>query len=464
VVETSRNYAAYSYWLESCEDDLTPRPPLDGSTDVDVAILGAGYSGLWTAYYLLKSDPSLRIAIAEKHIAGFGASGRNGGWCSSGFPIGLAELARRYGDEATVNLQRAMIASVDEVGLVAEDEGIDADYEKGGALRFARGQHQLPAIDSAMETYRKFGLEHHYQRLTEDEARQRVNVAGALGAVFTPHCATIHPGKLARGLARTVERLGATIYEQTEVTSFTQGASPALHTVSGDIRAKVIVLAGESYLSQLDQLARQVIPIYSLIVLTRPLSDEQWEEIGWRGRECVSSNRLTVDYLSRTTDGRILFGGRGAPYHYGSKISDGFDRHDGTHRMLREAAMEWFPSLEPDDFSHAWGGPLGVPRDWMPTMAFNRETGVATARGYTGQGVSTTNLAGRVLADLILGANTDITRLPQVGHQSPDWEPEPLRYLGVRYVQRTYAKLDDKALRTGRPPDGSTLGERLSKH
>src|SRR5690606_7333605 len=112
-------------------------------------------------------------------------------------------------------------------------------------------------------------------------------------------------------------------------------------------------------------------------------------------------NRLTVDYLSRTTDGRILFGGRGAPYHYGSQISDEFDRHDGTHRMLRDAAIEWFPSLEPDDFSHAWGGPLGVPRDWMPTMSFNRQTGVATARGYTGQGVSTTNLSGRILADLI---------------------------------------------------------------
>ena len=464
MVEPSRNYAAYSYWLESCGDDLTPRPALDGSVDVDVAILGAGYSGLWTAYYLLKHDPSLKVAIAEKEIAGFGASGRNGGWCSSGFPVTLTDLARRYGDEAAVRLHHAMVDSVDEVGLVAEDEGIDADYEKGGALRFARGQHQLPAIESSLETYRRFGIEEHYQRLTEDEARSRVNVGGALGAVFTPNCATIHPGKLARGLARTVERMGATIYEQTPVTSYTEGASAALHTERGDIRAKTIVLAGESYLSQLKQLDRQVIPIYSLIVLTRPLSDAQWAEIGWRGRECVSSNRLTVDYLSRTTDGRILFGGRGAPYHYGSKIDDEFDRHDATHRMLREAAMEWFPSLDQDDFSHAWGGPLGVPRDWMPTIALDRASGVATARGYTGQGVSTTNLSGRILADLILERDSEVTRLPQVGHQSPDWEPEPLRYLGVRFVQRTYARLDEKAARTGRPPDGTTLGERISRH
>jgi glycine/D-amino acid oxidase-like deaminating enzyme len=459
-----RKYATYSYWLESCGDDLTPRPPLDGSVDVDIAILGAGYTGLWTAYYLLKRDPSLKVAIAEQEIAGFGASGRNGGWCSAGFPVGLAELGRRYGVDAARDLQIAMIGAVDEVGLVAEDEGIDADYEKGGALRFARGKHQLPAIESAIETYRSFGLDDHYQRLGEAEARARVNVAGSLGAVFTPNCATIHPGKLARGLARTVERLGARIYEETPVSSYSEGPSPALHTENGDIRARVIILAGESYLSQIKRINRQVIPIYSLIVLTRPLSDSQWAEIGWQGRECVSSNRLTVDYLSRTTDGRILFGGRGAPYHFGSKIADEYDRHDATHRMLREAAMEWFPSLGMDDFSHAWGGPLGVPRDWMPTMSFDERSGVATARGYTGQGVATANLSGRVLADLITGTDSDLKRLPPVGHQSPNWEPEPLRYLGVRYVQRSYAELDEKAARTGTPPTGSSLGERLSRH
>lgn len=291
-----------------------------------------------------------------------------------------------------------------------------------------------------------------------------VNVQGSLGALFTPHCATIHPGKLARGLARAVERLGGTIYEQTPVTSYSEGSSPALHTATGDIRAKTIVLAGESYLSQLKQLDRQLIPIYSLIVLTRPLTDAQWAEIGWKGRECVSSNRLTVDYLSRTIDGRILFGGLGAPYHFGSSISDDHDRHGPTHRVLRDAAMEWFPSLSQSDFSHAWGGPLGVPRDWMPAMSYNPASGVATARGYTGQGVSTTNLAGRVLADLIAGVDSPLTSLPPVGHQSPNWEPEPLRYLGVRYVQRSYARLDEKAAATGEPPNGRSLGERLSRH
>lgn len=419
---------------------------------------------MWTAYYLLKRDPSLNIAIAEQEIAGFGASGRNGGWCSTGFPVGLPEIARRYGDEAARQLHFAMAGAVDEVGLVAEEESIDADYEKGGALRVARGKQQLPIIQRTLETYRSFGLDDHYRLLDTRQAQERVNVQGTLGAIFTEHCATIHPGKLVRGLARAVERMGAVIYEQTPVTSYSEGSRPILHTSTGDIRARTIVLAGESYLSQLKQLDRQLIPIYSLIVLTRPLTAEQWSEIGWRGRECVSSNLMSVDYLSRTTDGRILFGGRGAPYHFGSSIADDYDRHGPTHRILRAAAMEWFPALELSDFTHAWGGPLGVPRDWMPSMSYEQASGVATARGYTGQGVATTNLAGRVLADLICGVDSELTQLPPVGHHSRDWEPEPLRYLGVRYVQRSYSRLDERAARTGKPPDGSTLGERLSRH
>jgi glycine/D-amino acid oxidase-like deaminating enzyme len=207
-----------------------------------------------------------------------------------------------------------------------------------------------------------------------------------------------------------------------------------------------------------------VLPIYSLIVLTAPLTAEQWRHIGWAGRECVSSSKYVIDYLSKTADGRILFGGRGAPYHFGSRIKDAYDRHAPTHAMLRQALMEWFPTVRREQFSHAWGGALGVPRDWMPTMSFDRRSGVGTARGYTGQGVATTNLAGRVLADLITATPSELTMLPTVGHQAPDWEPEPWRYLGVRYVQQAYFRLDRQAKASGVPPDGSSLAERLSRH
>jgi glycine/D-amino acid oxidase-like deaminating enzyme len=458
------DYTRYSYWLETSGEDLTPRPALDGSIDVDVAILGAGYTGLWTAYYLLLRDPSLKVAIIEKEIAGFGASGRNGGWCSAGFPVSLGELERRFGRESARAVQLKMFGAVDEVGMVAEDEGMDVDWEKGGSLRLARGRQELPLIQRAYARYRALGFGEHYQLLTKEEADARVRVIGTLGALYTTECATIHPGKLVRGLARAVERRGATIYEQTAVTHYTTGRKPALHTERGDVNARTLVLAGEAYLSQLPQLKRQLIPVYSLIVLTEPLAEEQWDQIGWQGRECVSSNRYVVNYLSKTQDGRILFGGRGAPYRIGSKISDEMDRHAETHRMLRDMAVEWFPTVRMDQFSHAWGGPLGMPRDWMPTMSFDRTAGVATARGYTGQGVATTNLSGRVLADLITGQDSELALLPMVRHQPRQWEPEPIRYLGIRYIQNAYAKLDQKAEQTGRPPNGNSLAERMSRH
>ena len=237
-----------------------------------------------------------------------------------------------------------------------------------------------------------------------------------------------------------------------------------LVTATGDVRAPAIVLAGEAYLTELPPLHRQLIPLYSLIVLTEPVTDAQWAEIGWRNRETVASTRLSIDYLSRTEDGRILFGGRGAPYRFGSPIRPEYDRHDPTHERLRGFVREWFPMLRDIRFTHAWGGPLGMPRDWHPTMTFDEATGIATARGYIGHGVAATNLAGRVLTDLLTGARTPLTELPIVGHRSPSWEIEPFRWLGVRYAQEAVGRIDAKAERTGRPPSGRSLAERLAAH
>jgi glycine/D-amino acid oxidase-like deaminating enzyme len=459
-----RDHRTVSYWLETCGDDLAPRQALDGSIDVDVAILGAGYTGLWTAYYLLTHDPMLKIALLEREIAGFGASGRNGAWCTSGFPTGVGTLAKRYGLDIALGVQRAMFDAVDEIGRVTESAGIDIEWIKGGSLRIARGRHQLPQIQQSYETYQQLGLGDAYQYLDKQQTDERIRVTDSLGAIYTPHTATIHPGKLVRGLARLVEQMGATIYEQTEVTDFTTGAYPALHTHRGHARAKTIVLAGESYLSQLPKTRRAVMPAYSLITLTEPLSDADWRQIGWEAHECVSSVAFMVNYLSRTSDGRILFGGRGAPYHFGSSIKDDYDRHPQTHRMLQENVRNWFPMLRDVKFTHSWGGPLGWSRDWMPTMRYDAAESVAIAGGYTGTGVATANLAGRLLADLIQRRETELTRLPMATHTPRQWEPEPLRFLGVRFVQRGFEKLDQKAERTGAPPNGKSLVERLTRH
>lgn len=459
-----KNYANYSYWLASCGDDLTPRPALHGSVDADIAILGAGYSGLWTAWYLLERNPALKVVVLEREIAGFGASGRNGGWCTSGFPTSLDRIEQRYGREQAIATHRAMTGAVDEVGRVTQEQGIDIDWQKSGTLMVARGTSQLPTVQSVAKTMNRLGFGDEIELLDKPRLDERVRIAGAMGAVWLRENAVIHPGKLVRGLARAVEKRGATIYEQTDVTSFTGGAYPALHTAHGHVRAKTVVLCGESYMSGLEGVGRQLMPVYSLITLTEPLSAEAWEAIGWQGRELVDSCRYTVDYLSKTIDGRILFGGRGAPYHFRSKIKDAFDRHADTHLMLENNVRTWFPVLKDVKFSHTWGGPLGWPRDFMPTIGYDQKESVATARGYTGQGVATANLAGRILADLITGVDSPITHLPPVNHRSRSWEPEPFRYLGVRYVQRGFWKIDMKAEHTGEPPTGNSLVERLTRH
>jgi glycine/D-amino acid oxidase-like deaminating enzyme len=459
------DYSKYSFWLETAGDDLTPRPELTHSTEVDVVILGAGYTGLWTAYYLLKANPSLKVAVVEKEIAGYGASGRNGGWCSSKFPVTPPMLEHRYGRDAARALMLAMNGAVEEVARVCQEEHIDAHFHKGGILTLARGDHHLPMLRSAFEAYSRLGLSEQYRLCSASEAQERVRVTNVCGALYASENASVHPGRLVRGLARAVERRGGVIYERTEVVDFEGGPSSRLLTPSGEVRARqAIVLAGESYLTRLAKLHRAVLPVYSLIALTEPLTAAQWAQIGWQNRESIASCNYTVDYLTRTVDGRILFGSRGAPYRLGSKISDEQDRHAETHTRIQQTLVEWFPTLKGVKFTHVWGGPVGMPRDWMPMTEFDPATKIATARGYTGQGVSTANLTGRILAELISGKCTELSQLPIAQRRSPKWEREPLRWLAVRYMQNAFLRID-QAGRLGKPkPKDASLAEFLGRH
>jgi glycine/D-amino acid oxidase-like deaminating enzyme len=460
-------YAEVSFWLETSGDDLTPRPALDGPTEADVAILGAGLTGLWTAYYLHRRDPSLRIVIVEREIAGFGASGRNGAWCAPDLNISMGRLAKLHGEDAARRTQQATYDAVDEVGRATAESGIDAGFHKGGEIIVSRGPQGVPALEASLEEYRRFGFGDRYRLVDAAELAGRVRIAGAVEALVSDDAAVVHPGRLVRGLARAVERDGTRIVEGTAVTDVRPKDAKGratLVTDRGEVRAPVVVLAGEAYLTELPRLHRQLVPLWSLIVLTEPLSDAQWAEIGWANRETLASTRLSVDYLSRTEDGRILFGGRGAPYRFGSPIRRAYDLHGPTHDRLRAFVREWFPSLAGIGFTHAWGGPLGMPRDWHPTLAFDPSSGIATARGYVGHGVSTTNLAGRTLTDLITGERSPLTELPLVNHRSPNWEIEPFRWIGVRYAQWALGRLDDRTARTGKPPSGRSLAEWIARH
>jgi glycine/D-amino acid oxidase-like deaminating enzyme len=453
-----------SWWLETCGDDLTPRPPLDGSTSADVAILGAGYTGLWTALSLAERDPSLRIVILEREIAGWGASGRNGGWLSPEISVSPTEMIERHGLEATKATHRALVETIDEVEQAVQRLGIDAHLDRHGMLMVARGGHQMAALRRAQAEMERLGDPEFFRWLEPGEVAERVRVDGTWAGLFAEPFAAIHPGRLVRGLARAVEAAGVTIHEGTAVTGYDLQPSPVFHTRGGDVSADVLVLAGEAYLSGLDGHRREILPVYSQIMLTAPLTAEHRAEIGWDRRFVMQSKRLTIDYLQRTRDDRIAFGGRGSRYHWASAIEPEWDCVDTTAESLRGQFEEFFPGLADVPFERCWGGVVGIHRDWMPSIGFDRATGLAKASGYAGEGVAATNLAGRVLADLITGQDTDLGRLPMVGHEPKRWEPEPFRWLGVRHVQKAAARLEEKAIRTGKAPSGRSIAERLMSH
>jgi glycine/D-amino acid oxidase-like deaminating enzyme len=453
------DYRARSMWLDGVPGELTPRPSLPGSGDVDIAIVGAGFTGLWTAYYLKQADPHLRIAVLEREIAGFGASGRNGGWCHTTFPGSRSEAEKTHGRQAVIDQQRAMHRTVYEVGRVVESEGIDARFHLGGQLDLATTPVQLLRLREAVEHEREWGFgEDDYMMLGAAEMRQRITVAGCLGACFTPHGAAVDPARLARGLADAVERLGVPIYERTPVTRI---APHVATTVFGDVRADVIVRATEAFTPELPGYERAVVPIYSLMIGTEPLPDAFWDEVGWRGHEVFGDFRFLIFYAMHTQDGRIAIGGRGAPYHFASRLSEAFERVPAVQDHLRALLGELFPAIGAAKVTHHWGGAIAAARDWYASVGLDRPTGMAWAGAYVRDGVSTTNLAGRTLRDLILGHETELTQLPWVGHRSKPWEREPLRWLGINAALRAMSSADDVEARTGRPSKRATYVKKL---
>ncbi|MGX6603107.1 NAD(P)/FAD-dependent oxidoreductase [Micromonosporaceae bacterium Da 78-11] len=406
-----------SFWLNSL-DPITARPALPGDRTADVAIVGGGYTGLWTAYYLSQAAPHLSIVVLEAEFCGFGASGRNGGWASGLFPVPEAKLARRYGPERAAAMHAALAGAVDEVGRAAAAEGIDCDYAKGGTISLARSPAQLRRARAAGDGF-----------LDADAARAICGASDVLGGSYSPDCAALHPAKLVRGLAEAVERNGVTIHESTRVRRIARGTVVTDH---GTVRTGTVVRALEGYTANLTGHRRALAPVYSLMIATEPLPAADWERIGLARRETFSDERHMIIYGQRTADDRLAFGGRGAPYHFGSRIEPGYDRVPAVFDSLRHTLTEMF-GIDPP-IAYRWGGPLGIPRDWMPSVGLR--DGIGWAGGYVGDGVAAANLAGHTLADLISGAETERTALPWVGHRSRRWELEPIRWLGINAALR----------------------------
>ena len=429
---------------------------------MDVAIVGGGFSGLWTAYYLIRADPTLRIAVLERHYCGFGASGRNGGWAcgelggSTGGTVG--KYARRSSHDEAMRLVRAVFDAVDEVGRASAAEGIDCDYAKGGTIRLARNAPQAKRQREEIEEARAQGFTSDEIRLLDaGEARRYLNATDVRSGILLAPSAALDPAKLVRGLADAVESAGVAVYEGTTVQRLDPGR---VRTDRGTVTAAAVVRATEAYTRDLAGERRALLPVYSLMIATEPLPPDVIAEIGLPGRPTFSDDRHMVIYGQLTEDDRIAFGGRGVPYLFGSRIDRRTELSQPSHQLIHDTLLELLPALEGVRITHRWGGVLAIPRNWLPGLTFDRATGAGTFGGYLGTGVACANLAGRTMAELILVSATERTTLPWVGATARRWEPEPLRWLGVRSSRRILRTADDREFRTDRE---SRAAYRLSR-
>lgn len=450
-IQLEDRYRQRSLWLDGMPSSLAPRPHVPGDVTCDVAIVGAGFTGLWTAYYLKSLAPELHVSILEREIAGFGASGRNGGTVGGGVSGNPRVYARHHDPELVRNAERLTYQAVDDIARVIEKEGIDCGWRKGGRLRVAVTASQRQRIDELLARQRRWGSEPEDWRLLErDELEKRVRMPGVLAGLYTPHAARVDPARFVRGLADAVERLGVTIYEKTAAIRIEPGRVVTQH---GVVRARHVVRATEAFTVQLPGERRRFLPLYSLMIATEPLGPEVWDRIGLEDRTTVGDLSHLFFYCQRTTDDRLALGGRAAPYRFGAPVDERYERQPEVVQRLTRAIAERFPAAAGARITHHWGGAIAVPRDWCMSADYDPATGLGWAGGYSGGGVLNAHLAGRVMADLVLGRSTELTELPWVGHRTRQWEYEPLRLIACRSIlaiSRSADKVEQHSTRTAR--------------
>jgi glycine/D-amino acid oxidase-like deaminating enzyme len=432
---------APSWWLASLAQ-RPRRPPLTHGGEADVCIVGAGMTGLWAAYELKRAAPELSVVILEAEQVGFGASGRNGGWLVGELAGAERRWVARAGMSAWREQVHAIQASVTEVARTVQRERIDCDLRHGGVLRVARGGAQEMRLREQFAHERELRLDPQALLLDKRETRERIAVRGAGASWWSPHAAAVQPAKLVRGLADAALALGVELYESTRVAAIGPGRA---RTTSGHtITARHVVRATEGYTAHLRGQRRALLPMNSSMIVTAPLDDQAWAQIGWAGAETLSDEAHVFVYLQRTADGRIAIGGRGVPYRFGSRTDREGPVPARTVHELHARLVEMFPPARGVAIDAAWHGVLGVARDWLPSVGLDRRSGLAWAGGYAGEGVAATNLAARTLRDLLLGRDSALTRLPWVGPPARAWEPEPLRWLGARLVYGLYRRADQR--------------------
>lgn len=447
--------AQRSYWLREAlaSDPGEPAPPLVGETTAEVVILGGGYTGMWTAYFLTELAPACRVVILEEDICGGGPSGRNGGFLT-GWWDELPTLVALHGAEGAVASCRALSRSIPAIGEWCREHGVDAWFTHAGYLGVASSPAQADAWAHATRLAQSLGVGEEYRELSPAEIRARCDSPVFGGGVRMQDGATVQPARLARGMRRVLLQRGVRIYEQTPVVDFTPGTPNIARTPQGLVRADQAVVALNAWAGGLQAFSRSIVCWSSYIVLTAP-APERLAAIGWVNGECISDFRTSLHYFRTTPDGRIAFGGGGGRAGSGGKIGPVFT-HD--RRAVEEAAAglrRLFPSFAGVPIEDAWGGPIDVSSTHLPWFGSVPPGNVHYALGYTGNGVAPSHLAGQILASLALQRESPLTRLPMVNARVRRFPPEPFRSLGAGLVRRAIVRDDDAGDR-GRQADPLT--------
>ncbi|MGB9736591.1 MAG: NAD(P)/FAD-dependent oxidoreductase [bacterium] len=434
------DYTKKSFWLGS--SPYTENPALKGEIKVDVAIVGGGFTGIATSYFLKQQAPSLKVAVLESEVVGYGASGRNGGFAMTLFGMTLSLTKLRFGKEKALEAHRYMEKAVDLVKELVTKHNIDCDFEFPGFLRVATTPKFEKRIKHEVELAKSMGIQG-IDWIGKEEVRAQVNSPLYLGAWWEPRCGLVNPAKLVRGMMKIVQGMGVSVYDRTPVIEVSRNDKIHVKTPDGSVIADKLVFATNAYSHLIPQLKRKQVPVFTYIVLTEPLEERHFKEIGWKNRQGIEDARDFVHYYRLTKDNRLLMGGRDITFAVGKDMNK--DLNDRIFKQLEDDIILTFPVLKGIKITHRWGGPVSIPTDLSPAMGYLGDKRIVYSLGCVGHGVSLTHMNGWTISDLILEKKTERTETFFVNRKVIPWPPEPFRFVFSSAVY-SYMKLEDKIL------------------